>query len=199
MLGFMALSTSTVRLGTSVFIVPYRHPAVTAKMLATLDTLSKGRMIAGSGWSEEEFNFLNAPFAERGRMTDEYLEVMKALWTDAHPRIKGRFVTIARDVNFGPYPAQKPHPPIWVGGNSTAALRRVVRCADGWQPAGLTLDAIGQKLDRPRSLMADAGRDFSQLEITCLVGTDATEAVADVFDKLGTHILYGLVSAYMPS
>lgn len=108
---------------------------------------------------------------------------------------QGRFVTIARDVNFGPYPAQKPHPPIWVGGNSTAALRRVVRCADGWQPAGLTLDAIGQKLARPRSLMADAGRDFSQLEITCLVGTDATEAVADVFDKLGTHVLYGLVPA----
>ena len=139
MLGFMASITSSVRLGTSVFIVPYRHPAVTAKMVATLDKLSNGRIIAGigSGWIEEEFNFLNAPFAERGRMTDEYIEVMKALWTDAHPRIEGRFVTIDRDVNFGPYPVHKPHPPIWVGGNTTAALRRVVRCADGWQPAGL--------------------------------------------------------------
>ena len=197
MLGFMASITSSVRLGTSVFIVPYRHPAVTAKMIATLDKLSNGRIIAGigSGWIEEEFNFLNAPFAERGRMTDEYIEVMKALWTDAHPRIEGRFVTIDRDVNFGPYPVHKPHPPIWVGGNTTAALRRVVRCADGWQPAGLMPDVIGQKLDQLRSLMTEAGRDFSQLEITCMVGTDATEAVAEVFDKLGAHVLYGLVSA----
>ena len=93
-------------------------------------------------------------------MTDEYIEVMKALWTDAHPRIEGRFVTIDRDVNFGPYPVHKPHPPIWVGGNTTAALRRVVRCADGWQPAGLMPDVISQKLEQLRSLMGRGGTRF---------------------------------------
>jgi len=197
MLGFMASITSTVRLGTSVFIVPYRHPIVTAKMIATLDKLSNGRIIAGigTGWIEEEFNFLNAPFAERGRMTDEYVEVMKALWTDEHPRIDGKFVKIDRDVNFGPSPVHKPHPPIWIGGNTMAALRRVVRCGDGWQPAGLVPDAIAQKLEQLRALMAEAGRDFSQLEITCMVGANATNAVADVFEKMGASVLYGMISA----
>lgn len=197
MMGFMSSITSTVRLGTSVFIVPYRHPIVTAKMIATLDKLSNGRIIAGigTGWIEEEFNFLNAPFSERGRMTDEYVEVMKALWTDEHPRIDGTYVKIDRDVNFGPYPVHKPHPPIWVGGNTMAALRRVVRCADGWQPAGLTPDVIAQKLEQLRALMTQAGRDFGELEITCMAPANASTELADIFEKMGTSVLYGMISA----
>ena len=197
MMGFMSSITSTVRLGTSVFIVPYRNPIVTAKMIATLDKLSNGRIIAGigTGWIEEEFNFLNAPFRERGQMTDEYVEVMKALWTDDHPRIEGKYVTIDRDVNFGPSPVHKPHPPIWIGGNTMAALRRVVRCGDGWQPAGLKPDAIAEKLEQLRALMAEAGRDFSALEISSMVGANATNKAADVFENMGVNVLYGLVSA----
>jgi len=197
MLGFMAAATSRVRLGTGVVIPPYRHPAVMAKMIATLDRLSNGRIICGVGvgWIEEEFAFLNAPFAERGRMSDEYLTVMKALWTEAHPRITGRFVTIDRDVNFGPSPVHKPHPPIWIGGNATAALRRVVRLGDGWQPAGITPDVMQEKLEQLQGFMAEAGRAWSELEITAMVGATTTPDVAEVHEKMGVHVLYGLISA----
>lgn len=167
-------------------------------MIATLDRLSNGRSICGMGvgWIEEEFAFLNAPFAERGRMSDEYLAVMKAVWTDAHPRIAGRFVTIDRDVNFGPLPVHKPHPPFgWVGGNTKAALRRVVRFGDGWQPAGITPEVMQQKLAQLRGLMAEAGRTQDELEITAMVGTMATPDVVEVYEQMGVRVLYGLISA----
>ena len=197
MLGFMAAATTRVRLGTSVVILPYRHPVVMAKMIATLDRLSNGRIICGVGvgWIEEEFAFLNVPFSERGRMSNEYIEVMKALWTDDHPRIEGRYVKIDRDVNFGPMPVHKPHPPIWIGGNSMAALRRVVRLGDGWQPAGITPDVMQQKMDQLKGLMDEAGRDWSELEITAMAPTSARPEVAQVFEKMGVSVLYGLVSA----
>ena len=197
MLGFMAAATTRVRLGTSVVILPYRHPVVMAKMMATLDRLSNGRIICGVGvgWIEEEFAFLNVPFSERGRMSNEYIEVMKALWTDDHPRIDGRYVKIDRDVNFGPMPVHKPHPPIWIGGNSLAALRRVVRLGDGWQPAGITPDVMQQKMDQLKGLMDEAGRDWSELEITALAPTSEGPEGADVFEKMGVNVLYGLVSA----
>ena len=197
MLGFMAAATTRVRLGTSVVILPYRHPVVMAKMIATLDRLSNGRIICGVGvgWIEEEFAFLNVPFSERGRMSNEYIEVMKALWTDDHPRIEGRYIKIDRDVNFGPMPVHKPHPPIWIGGNSLAALRRVVRLGDGWQPAGITPDVMQQKMDQLRGLMDEAGRDWSELEVTAMAPTSARPEVAQVFEKMGLDVLYGLVSA----
>jgi probable F420-dependent oxidoreductase len=158
-LAYLAAATQTLRLGTSVILLPYRHPAVTAKMFATLDRLSGGRLICGVGigWMQDEFAFLGIPFAERAAMSDEYVRVIKALWTDEHPRITGRYVTIDRDVNFGPYPVQKPHPPIWVGGNSLPALRRVVGWGDGWQPVALPLPRLEQK-NRPAAGHDGSGR-----------------------------------------
>ena len=128
-------------------------------------------------------------------MSDEYIEVMKALWTEDHPRIDGRYVKIDRDVNFGPMPAHKPHPPIWIGGNSLAALHRVVRLGDGWQPAGITPDVMQQKMDQLKGLMDEAGRDWSELEITAMAPASARPELAQVFEKMEVNVLYGLVSA----
>ena len=190
-LAYLAAATQTLRLGTSVILLPYRHPAVTAKMFATIDRLSGGRLICGVGigWMQDEFAFLGIPFAERAAMSDEYVRVIKALWTDEHPRITGRYVTIDRDVNFGPYPVQKPHPPIWVGGNSLPALRRVVGWGDGWQPVALPLPRLEQKIDQLRGMMEAAGRDFDQLEITTLTPPDVSLADARAYKALGLQEL----------
>jgi probable F420-dependent oxidoreductase len=200
MLAFLAASTKRVRLGTSVIIMPYRHPAVVAKSLATLDRLSSGRIICGVGigWLREEFGFLGLPFEERAAMTDEYVEVMKALWKDEHVRVNGRYVTINQDVNFGPRPVQKPHPPIWVGGNTLPALRRVARWGDGWQPVALPLPKIQQKMDQLRTLMAEAGRDFNRLEISTLAPASVTPEEARAYQAAGIQELYMLTTTDQP-
>ena len=200
MLSFLAAATKQVRLGTSVIILPYRHPATVAKMVATLDRLSGGRVICGVGigWLQEEFGFLGVPFAERAAMSDEYVAVMKALWTNEHPRCTGRYVTIEQDVNFGPLPVQQPHPPIWVGGNTVPALRRVARWGDGWQPVYLPLPLLQQKLGQLRALMEEQGRDFRQLEITTLAGANVTSEEAHAYQAAGIHTLYMLTTSDTP-
>src|SRR5262249_47326737 len=159
-LGFLAACTTRVRLGTSVIILPYRHPAVVAKQVATLDRLSGGRSIlgVGIGWLPGEFECLGVRFAERAAMSEEYIAVMKALWAGEQPRGAGRYVTIDQAVNFGPLPLQQPHPPLWVGGNSLPALRRAARWGDGWQPVYLPPPVIAQKLGQLRALTEEAGR-----------------------------------------
>lgn len=134
-LGFLAGCTEKLRLLTSVMVLPYREPIAAAKALATIDVLSGGRLIlgVGAGWMEEEFKLLKAPFAERGKATDEYIAAWKALWTQERPSYSGKHVSFA-DVIFSPKPVQTPHPPIWVGGESPAALRRAVTLGDAWYP-----------------------------------------------------------------
>ena len=134
-LAFLAGVTERLRLLASVLVVPHRNPIVAAKMLATLDVLSEGRLIigVGAGWMVEEFRLLGAPFEDRGRATDEYLEAFKALWTEDKPAYSGKHVAFS-DVVFAPKPMQKPHPPIWVGGESAAALRRTAKLGDAWYP-----------------------------------------------------------------
>ena len=137
-LAFLAGVTRRIRLVTSVMIVPYRNPLLTAKMLATLDLLSQGRLIvgAGVGWMREEFELLEAPpFAERGQVTDEYLQAFIELWTADNPRFDGEHVRFSGLI-FQPKPAQRPHPPIWIGGQSRAALRRAARLGQAWHPVG---------------------------------------------------------------
>ncbi len=200
MLAFLAAATKKVRLGTSVIILPYRHPVVTAKMIATLDRLSGGRIICGVGigWLQEEFGFLGVPFAERAAMSDEYVAVMKALWTSEKPRLAGRYVSIDQDVNFGPLPVQKPHPPIWVGGNTLPAMRRTARWGDGWQPVYLPLALVRQKLEQLRALVDQEGRDFNRLEITTLVGANVTVEEAKACQAVGIQILYMLTTSNKP-
>ena len=138
--------------------------------MATLDVLSGGRMIlgVGVGWMEEEFRLLGIPFNERAQRTREYIAVMKAVWTQENPRFEGQFIKLDRDVNMLPRPLQKPHPPIWVGGETMSAMRRVVEFGDGWHIALLTTEQIRSLYERLRSAMDKAGRDFSKLEFTAM-------------------------------
>ena len=134
-LAVIAGATRRVQLGTTVLIVPYRPAVVTAKMVASLDALSGGRVIlgVGVGWVAAESAVLGVPFAERGAMTDEHLRAMQALWTQKEPTFSGRYTQFS-DIVFEPKPVQQPHPPIWVGGHSQAALRRTVDFDAAWHP-----------------------------------------------------------------
>src|SRR5687768_14767759 len=134
-LGVIAGATSRVRLGTTVLIIPYRNPVVTAKMVSSLDALSGGRVVLGigAGWMAAESAMLGVPFAERGAMTDEYLAAMQELWTAREPKYSGKY-TQSTGLFCEPKPVQKPHPPIWVGGHSKAALRRAARVGAAWHP-----------------------------------------------------------------
>jgi len=132
---YFAGATQRILINSSVAILPLQHPIVTAKALATIDWLSSGRAIAtfGVGWLEKEFEILGVPFKERGGMADEYLAAIIELWTSDAPCFEGKYVSF-RDVAFEPKPVQKPHLPIWVGGDSDAALKRAARFASGWWP-----------------------------------------------------------------
>ena len=137
-IGFLAGSTTRVRFVTSVMIAPYRNPVITAKMLASLDVLSGGRIIVGLGvgWMKEEFESLRAPaYQERGRVTDEYIQAFRELWTKESPSFSGKYCSFS-DIVFLPKPVQKPAIPIWIGGHSKHALRRAAQLGDGWHPIG---------------------------------------------------------------
>ena len=163
---FLAGCTERIRLGVNVLIVPYRPPVLTAKTLSMLDVLSGGRLTigVGVGWMEEEFLALGLDtFASRGAVTDEYIEVFKALWTQDQPRFEGRFCQLP-EVGMLPRPVQTPHPPIWVGGHTDAALRRAARLGDAWLPLGTFPPAVfppevlRSKVERLRELTVAAGR-----------------------------------------
>lgn len=182
-LNFLAGCTQRVRLGTHVLILPYRNPVLTAKILATLDVLSGGRVIlgAGVGWMEEEFIALGLDtFHQRGAVTDEYLELYKELWTKDEPVFNGKYYQISGS-GFQPKPAQKPHPPIWIGGHTGPAIRRAAKYGDGWMPIGLRPPAIlepeelAEKIARLRTLTVEAGRPEDAVDVT--FSTDV------IFDK----------------
>ncbi len=165
---WLAGQTTRIRFHTSVMVVPHRPAVLTAKILATIDVLSKGRLSVGcgAGWMREEFEALGTdPFDDRGTVTDEYLQAFRALWTQDNPRFAGKYVNFS-DVDFSPKPVQKPHPPLWIGGESPPALRRAAKYGDGWYPIPANpkfrLDTFGRyksALGRLRQLAAEAGRD----------------------------------------
>jgi probable F420-dependent oxidoreductase len=165
-LGFAAACTSTIRLGTTVLIVPYRNPLVTAKVLSTLDVLSGGRVTAGMGvgWTEDEFKALGVPFQERGALSDEYIAVFKALWTQDEPAFHGKSVHFDH-LAFEPKPLQKPHIPIWIGGNSKRAIRRAVALGDGWHPTRPLPGEVKAGVAYLREVCSQRGRDPSSLMI----------------------------------
>jgi probable F420-dependent oxidoreductase len=146
--GYFAGATTRIRINSSVAILPLQHPIVTAKALSTLDWLSSGRITAtfGVGWLAREFEVLGVPFHERGRMADEYLAAIIELWTKDSPAFEGRYVSF-RDVAFEPKPVQQPHLPIWMGGDSDAALRRTARFASGWWPFLTSPKEIGARIE----------------------------------------------------
>ena len=158
-MAFVAGATSRVVVDSSVIVLPYHQPIVLAKAIATLDRLSGGRvrLSVGVGHAEREFELLGASFADRGKVTDEYLAAMIELWTAEEPAFHGEFVDFD-GVVFDPKPVQRPHPPIWVGGNSKAAMRRAAR-HDGWYPWLITKDDLPEHLAYLHSLPGFEERD----------------------------------------
>ena len=140
-LGWLAGITRTIELGTTVIILPYRHPLQTARLVANVDRLSGGRFIfgVGAGWATQEFETLGVPFHRRGAITNDYLAAIKACWAGDVASYEGPFVAF-KDVETAPRPVQTPHPPIWVGGSSEGALRRAARFGDGWHPIRVRAD-----------------------------------------------------------
>jgi probable F420-dependent oxidoreductase len=174
LMAFVAGKSRRLRLISSVMILPHRNPVVTAKTLATIDVLSGGRVTVGVGvgWLREEFQALGAPdFDRRGAVGDEYLRIFKTLWTQDPASFRGEFYHFDA-IRCLPHPAQKPHPPIWIGGHSKAALRRVARLGDGWHPVGanpavpLRPAELRAELDDLRRLTEAERRDFSTLTIS---------------------------------
>jgi probable F420-dependent oxidoreductase len=172
-LSFLAGITSSARLLTSVMVLPHRPPVLTAKALATIDVLSKGRLIVGCGvgWMREEFEAIGAPaYDERGSVGAEYIRAFQELWTSDNPTFEGKYCRFA-NVSFAPKPVQKPHPPIWMGGESPAALRRAGRLANAWYPIGTnprfpvgTPEQFGEYAARVKRYAQEAGRDPSRLD-----------------------------------
>ena len=173
-LGLVAGATERLRLVTSVLVLPYRNPVLTAKMAASLDVLSGGRLTlgVGAGWLKEEFEALDSPaFEARGAVTDEWIAIFKQLWSCSPASFDGRFYQYS-DIRCEPFPVQKPHPPIWIGGHSRAALRRTARHGDGWHPVGavaaspLPPQEMRTHLETLKRLSEAEGRDFSALTIS---------------------------------
>lgn len=152
MLTWLAAQTSRVRLGTSVLVLPYLHPMVLAKELATLDHLSGGRLTVGVGVGSlpEENAALGVAYDTRGAYCNEFLAVLKRLWTDKRASFHGRFFDF-EDLISSPKPLQRPHPPIVIGGNRPPALRRVASLGDGWHPLGVSPDGVRRRLETIRS------------------------------------------------
>jgi probable F420-dependent oxidoreductase len=145
-LAWIAGQVTQVELGTTVTILPYRHPLQTARLAANLDHLSEGRFILGTGvgWAKQEFKALGVPFEQRGRLANEYLEVIRICWTQEVASYEGQFISF-EDVHTRPLPARSGGLPIWVGGSSEAALQRAVRFGDAWHPYRFSLEWLKEE------------------------------------------------------
>ena len=185
-ISFLAGVTSSIKLLTSVMVLPHRSPVLTAKILATIDVLSQGRLIVGCGvgWMREEFEAIGAPpYEERGAVGNEYLRVFKELWTSDNPSYDGDYCSFS-NISFAPKPVQQPHPPLWIGGESPPALRRAAELGDAWYPIGSnprfpvgTFDQLADYMSRVRGNAERAGRDPAELDFAYSVNWyDTSEA-----------------------
>ena len=207
LLSFVAARTRRIRLGTSVLVLPYHNPIRLAKTAATLDVLSGGRLILGVGVGaiENEMEAMGTPFKERGAFTDEAITVLRTLWNEEDPRFVGTYSRFA-GMKFSPKPLQKPIPVV-IGGVSRPAIRRAARLGDGWQPLGLSPDALGPGIAALREELRACGRDAAQIPVSIAMsitastprryalGTEPAEIVrnAKAYASLGVETL--IVSA----
>ena len=165
-LGYVSACTSDIRLGFSVIVLPYRNPIQVAKSAATIDSLSNGGLIMGVGVGSltAEFRNIKAPWEDRGDYADEALHIFKELWTNDDPSFEGRYHQFS-GVQCYPKPVQKPHPPLWIGGNSLRALRRTVEFGDVWHPTRPTPETLGDMVPRLSRMAERAGRDPHEIGI----------------------------------
>lgn len=206
-LSHLAAHVHSIRLGFSVLVIPYRNPVLAAKMLSSIDVLSGGRLMlgAGVGWMEGEFAALGASFPDRGAVTDEYLQVMVKCWTEETPSFHGRFYDLD-DIAFRPKPLQKPHVPIYIGGNGEPALRRAASTGQGWLPLFQSPEELRPKIGLLREMRRASGREDSELSIIASVrvhlrqeddadglwsGRDATaiQAMVSAYEEVGVREL----------
>lgn len=192
-LSYAAAVTTTIKLGTSVIIVPYRDPIVTAKIISSLDVLSNGRFIfgVGVGWLEEEFRVLRQNMRDRAAQTREALLAMKACWTQEDPEFHGKFFDFS-GIKFAPKPKQKPYPPIWFGGNSMPALKRAVALGTGWHAVWETPEEVTKKAAILRDLCATAGKNFAEFPLSINVNHKVPLTVENVkkYEAAGVSMLF---------
>jgi probable F420-dependent oxidoreductase len=208
---YLAGATQRIRINSCVTLLPLQHPIIMAKALATADWMSSGRITVtfGVGWLEDEFKLLGVPFRERGRMSDEYLAAIVALWTQDSPHFEGKYVCF-KDVAFEPKPFQKPHMPIWMGGDADAALKRAARYASGWLPFLTKPADIPAKIDFIKSQPTFTDRLFDVMYglATSRVGEGhrviedsqarAGMSAQEIIDRLGWFKELGVTMSSVP-
>lgn len=187
-LAYVAAAAPTLRLGTCILILPQRNPLVLAKELATLDHLTGGRVELGIGvgWLEEEFNALGVPWERRGARNDEYVEVLRTIWSGSHVEFHGEFVDF-EPLTSTPRPIQGADIPILVGGDTAVAIRRAARLADGYFPGEGDPARLGELIGRLRQACEDADRDPAEVEVNAIFGQQLGDPAAGIeqFQALG--------------
>jgi probable F420-dependent oxidoreductase len=177
-LAFLAGVTEKITLGISVLVLPYRHPLYWTRVAVSIERLSRGRLImgVGVGWMQEEFEAQGISFKDRGRMTDEQLQIISRLWTEEHISFNGQFYNF-QDLAFYPKPIQQPRIPIWIGGEGIQAQRRTARYGDAWFPyfVEITPPELRAGYDNVLRLAAEAGRDPAQIKLTCCRPIEVTD------------------------
>lgn len=165
-LTFAAAQTKRIALGTSVLDIPYHNPVMLARRVTTLDVLSGGRakLGLGLGWSKDEMDAVGANMKVRGAMADEFLQVLKAVWTTNPVEFTGKFYTVPRSY-IEPKPAQKPHPPIYLAAFAPAALKRLAVMGNGWNPVAIPVDGMAKMFEGVKQMAREAGRDPASLEL----------------------------------
>ena len=200
-LAYLAAVTDRVRLGTGICLVPQRNPVYTAKQVVDVDVLSGGRVDfgVGVGWLKEEFDVLGMPFADRGARMDEHLAVMKALWCDEVSEFHGQHYDLP-PCRLYPKPLQQPHPPIHVGGESNAALRRVAAHGQGWYTFNRLPEDLDEPLARLDGYLAEQGRSRSDIELTlCPYFQPVTKETVRQYEERGVDRLVLLFLAFEES
>ncbi|HEX3795688.1 MAG TPA: LLM class F420-dependent oxidoreductase [Acidimicrobiales bacterium] len=193
-LSYLAARTTTVRLGTAMLLLPQRNPVYTAKEISTLDWISGGRVDLGIGvgWLKEEFDALNVPWPRRGVRTDEYIEVLRTLWCDDTSSFQGETYTLAPCEMF-PKPLQTPHPPIHIGGETDAALRRAARVSQGWHTFNRSPAELAEGLATLDRYLAEEGRTRDELRITvCPYFNELTPDIVEQYAEAGADAVAAL-------
>lgn len=193
-LSYVAANTNRVRLGSSICLVPQRNPVYTAKQITDVDFLSGGRVDfgVGAGWLKEEFDALQVPFERRGARTSDYIRVMQALWTMEKPSYQGEFYTLP-ECTQNPKPVQTPHPPIFFGGESRPALRRVATQGQGWMGASMMPEDLPEKLALLDTLLGEQGRKRSDIKVYTLPNIAPKADLFPQYEDLGVEQVIHLV------